>query len=79
MLKAGRYYKIGKTKNFANRLDQIKLQLPFPVKVIHKIETDDPGGTETYWHKRFSDKRTNGEWFALLDADVAAFTSQSTM
>ena len=76
LLKAGPYYKIGMTKDFANRLDQIKLQLPFPVEVIHKIETDDPHGIETYWHKRFSDKRTNGEWFVLSNADVAAFISR---
>lgn len=79
LLKGGGHYKIGKTKDFAKRLDQIELQLPWPVEVIHKIETDDPDGIETYWHKRFSGKRKNGEWFELSDEDVAVFRSRFMM
>jgi len=79
LLKVGPHYKIGKTKDFAKRLDQISLQLPWPVEVIHKIETDDPDGIENYWHKRFSDKHSNGEWYKLSPKEVAVFTSRSTM
>ncbi|MBI3933230.1 MAG: GIY-YIG nuclease family protein [Acidobacteria bacterium] len=79
LLKMGLHYKIGKTKDFEKRLDQIRLLLPEPVEVIHKIETDDPDGIEVYWHNRFSGKRKKGEWFSLSDEDVAVFKSRSAM
>jgi hypothetical protein len=79
MLKSGPHYKIGKTKDFDARLGQIKLQLPFNVEVIHKIETDDPSGIEAYWHRRFMGKRNNGEWFSLSEDDVTAFVSRTRM
>lgn len=66
-------YKIGSTKDVLRREGEIKFQLPEKVKSIHKIKTDDPRGVEAYWHNRFAEKRTNGEWFRLDKADVLAF------
>jgi len=79
LLKAGPYYKIGNSINFEQRLNQIKLQLPYPVEEIHQIATDDPKGLEAYWHKRFDTRRTNGEWFLLTDEDIGVFTSRDHM
>jgi hypothetical protein len=79
LLKAGPYYKIGKAKDLDKRVKQIRLQLPYPVEVMHSIETDDSSGIENYWHKRFACKRANGEWFLLTDDDVTAFMSRERM
>ena len=66
-------YKIGKSNDPARREGELKTQLPEQLEPIHYIETDDPSGVENYWHRRFSDKRKNGEWFILSREDVGAF------
>jgi hypothetical protein len=55
------------------------LQLPERALLVHEITTDDALGIESYWHRRFAEKRLNGEWFALNRADVAAFQSRTSM
>jgi hypothetical protein len=66
-------YKIGQTRNPLRREGEIRTELPEQLSPIHKIKTDDPVGVEQYWHRRFSEKRKNGEWFALNADDVRAF------
>ena len=66
-------FKIGKTNNPIRREGELKTELPEQLLPIHKIETDDPSGVENYWHRRFADKRKNGEWFSLSREDVSAF------
>jgi hypothetical protein len=68
-----REYKIGRTNNPMRREGEIGVELPQVLDPIHVIETDDPAGIETYWHRRFVKKRLKNEWFALTAADVRAF------
>lgn len=75
MFKSGRHYKIGWTGHIGRRSYEIDRHLPEKAVLIHSFETDDPEGIEIYWHKRFEDRRVRKEreWFALTNADVAAF------
>lgn len=73
LIKSGRHYKIGRTNSVGRREWELGIKIPVPPKTIHSIETDDPVGVEAYWHKRFNDKRGEGEWFDLSPEDVRAF------
>lgn len=73
LFKSGRFYKIGRTADTVRRGTELRIQLPEKIDLIHSIKTDDPNGVEKYWHKRFDQKRMNGEWFDLNSADIKAF------
>jgi len=72
-------YKIGKAVLVERRKDQIALQLPAELELVHSVSTDDAYGIEAYWHRRFASKNTNGEWFALSPQDVQAFKRRKFM
>lgn len=79
LLKAGRYYKIGRTNALGRRGRELAIELPEAATIIHTINTDDPSGIEKYWHGRFSGRRRNGEWFELTTKDVSAFRRRKYM
>jgi hypothetical protein len=81
LLKIGREkrYKIGKAVLVERRADQISLQLPEDLELVHAIRTDDAYGIEDYWHRRFETKNTKGEWFSLSRQDVEAFKRRKFM
>lgn len=79
LIKGGKHYKIGFTNDLGRRKYDLRIQLPERVHLIHEISTDDPKGIEQYWHRRFADRRANGEWFSLTPEDVAAFKRRKSM
>ncbi|QXX75940.1 GIY-YIG nuclease family protein [Methylovirgula sp. HY1] len=81
LLKIGseKRYKIGKTNLVERRKDQLSIQLPEDLEMVHAINTDDAYGIEAYWHRRFAAKKTKGEWFSLSRDDVQAFKRRKFM
>lgn len=73
LLRAGEYYKIGQSADLEKRVKSINVALPDKATLEHAISTDDPSGIEAYWHRRFADRRMNGEWFRLSKTDILAF------
>ena len=73
LLKAGEFYKVGRSDNLERRVKEVRTAMPESLTLVHAIATDDPPGIEAYWHRRFNDRRCNGEWFRLITSDVTAF------
>jgi hypothetical protein len=72
-------HKIGKAILVERRTDQISIQLPEDLTLVHAIRTDDAYGIEDYWHRRFAAKNTKGEWFSLSRQDIDAFKRRKFM
>lgn len=65
------HYKIGRTSSPDNRIKTFGIQLPFKVEYIALIKAYNMYALETALHEKFSDKRIDGEWFALNPDNIA--------
>jgi hypothetical protein len=79
LAKSGRHYEIGQTNDLVRRTNELRIQLPERLSLVHQIYTDDPSGIGRYWHQRFAHLRVNGEWFTLGAAEVAIFKRRKFM
>lgn len=59
--------KIGRSADVQARLKSLQTGCPTPIKLIAAFDGDH----EANWHKRFADKRVNGEWFQLSEQDIS--------
>jgi len=66
---AGRYYKIGISRNPGKRIKSFKG--PNKTELLFVIKTDDAVVLERELQDRFSEKNHRGEWFALDEIDLA--------
>lgn len=73
LIRMGEFHKIGKSNDPGRRNYELSLRLPEKHDVLHVIDTDDPSGSEAYWHRRLASQRANGEWFRLAPENVVAY------
>ena len=68
--------KIGITKNDPNkRLKQLSTGNDSPLILVSTFKTDNYRKLESWLHRKYSDKRLNGEWFMLSEEDINSFTA----
>jgi hypothetical protein len=53
-----------------NRFTQFKTYAPYGSEIIGFIITDSAKKIETYLHKKFENKRLDGEWFEITEQDA---------
>lgn len=63
-------YKIGKAKDYRDRLKTFTVKLPFEVAYELVIATEDNSKLERELHEQYKDKRVRGEWFSLTAHDL---------
>lgn len=63
--------KVGRTRNMPSRMRAFGVKLPILYTIPLCAWFDDHVEAESAYHRRFSEKRINGEWFSLQEEDIA--------
>ncbi|UKP00970.1 GIY-YIG nuclease family protein [Nostoc sp. UHCC 0870] len=63
-------YKIGRSVNPVTRLEQLKAQSPYPLRIIDSFWTPDAINDEKYFHEQYKEYRRFGEWFEFSDSSL---------
>lgn len=58
-------YKIGKSKHVPRRVSELGIVLPYPIEIVHIIQTDYMNEVEHQMHSMFEEFHAQGEWFHL--------------
>jgi hypothetical protein len=67
------WYKIGVSSSPENRVRAVKAKAQSSVVIVTYFAVDNMGEAEVWWHKCFSSKRGDGEWFALNEEEIEFF------
>lgn len=71
LLKSGKYYKIGLTRQrIESRVKQLQRGVPYTIEIVRTHIVNDPEATEGHLHARLADRRKAGEWFDLVRDDI---------
>lgn len=70
VLKSAYGFKVGRTRNVPARMRAFGVHLPFIYTIPLCAWFDDCHVAERRYHEMFADKRINGEWFDLNEADI---------
>lgn len=71
--------KIGFSKNPVARLEALQTSSPTRLYFLATLKCENPRLVEKIIHKEFISKKVSGEWFRLLDEDIAYIYSSRKM
>jgi hypothetical protein len=66
----GRPCKIGKANRLKPRLSIFGNKLPFEWNLLHSFKSDNSNKSENELHRKYANKKLNGEWFNLSEQDI---------
>lgn len=66
-LRSGEFVKIGRSTRLDMRIRTLRIQLPFPIRIINAFPCEDSRKAEKHFHEHYEPFRSNGEWFKLDD------------
>jgi len=68
-------YKIGRSKNPAERIEHFDTQMPVRVDEVHRFRADDYVAAERLLHSLLEEHKVKGEWFDLSNSQVGILTN----